>query len=104
MFLFDDLMTLQFFIFIGPKSDHCLVLSLRHSLSAFVDFCSLLDLSKSLDGYVKIDKWISPGCYMDLSKLINGFVKIVTWICCVFLQRGALKKKLRFCPNQDKQE
>ena len=25
-----------------------------------------------LNGFVKIDKWISPSRYMDLSKLING--------------------------------
>ena len=48
-----------------------------------------MDFSKMLNGFVKIDKWICPSCYMDFSKLlkvyfsklfINGFVKIDKWI------------------------
>ena len=40
-----------------------------------------MDFSKLLDGFVKIDTWISPSCYMDFSGLLHGFVKVVTWIC-----------------------
>ena len=36
-----------------------------------------MDLSKFLDGFVKIDRWISPSCNIDLSKLMHGYVK---WI------------------------
>ena len=46
--------------------------------------CSLSKLlhefSKLLDGFVKIDAWISLSCYMDFSKLMHGFVKAVMWI------------------------
>ena len=30
----------QIFLYIGPKSDHCLALSVRQSVTAFVEFCS----------------------------------------------------------------
>ena len=40
-----------------------------------------LDLSKLLNGFVKIDTWISLSCYKDLLKFQYGFVKVVTWIC-----------------------
>ena len=56
-----------------------------------------MDFYKLLHGFVKIYKWISPGCYihgfdnidtwisltcyMDLSKFIYGFLEVVTWIC-----------------------
>ena len=32
-----------------------------------------MDFSNFLDGFVKIDIWISQSCYMDLSKSIHGF-------------------------------
>ena len=34
-----------------------------------------------LNGFVKIDTWISLSCYMDLPKSLHGFVKVATWIC-----------------------
>ena len=33
-----------------------------------------------LNGFVKINTWISRSWYVDLSKLIHGFVKVVTRI------------------------
>ena len=39
-----------------------------------------MDLSKLLDGFVKVDVWISLSCYMDLSKLIHGFIDFFTFI------------------------
>ena len=49
---------------------------------SLVEFCqnNYLDISKFLDGFVKIAIWISLNCYMDLSKWIHGFVKIDTLI------------------------
>ena len=32
-------------------------------------------------GFVKVDTWISLGCYMDFSKMLHVFLYIVTWIC-----------------------
>ena len=70
---------------IGPKSDHCLI---PESLKVLVVKLDLLDLSKLLHGFVKIDTWISlsvtwicQGCRMDLSKMLHGFIKVVTCIC-----------------------
>ena len=40
-----------------------------------------MNFTKLLNGFVKIDTWISLSCYMDLSKLIHGFLQVVTWIC-----------------------
>ena len=58
--------------FIGPKSDHCLALSLSQSpfwiLFKLLDLSKLyMDLSEWLHGFVKIETWISLSCYMDLS-------------------------------------
>ena len=39
-----------------------------------------MDLSKLLDGFVKVDVWISLSCNMDLSKLIQGFIEFFTFI------------------------
>ena len=47
-------------IFIGPKSNHNLALSVTQ-----YSFCSTC--------------WICQSCYMDFSKLLHGFVKIDTW-------------------------
>ena len=64
--------------FIGLKSDHCLAFS----LSPLVEFCSTcwicqiccIDFSMFLlNGFIKIETWISLSCYMDLSKF--GFLK-----------------------------
>ena len=41
-----------------------------------MDFPKLL----MLDGFVKIDTWISLSCYMDMLKLLHGFVKAVLCI------------------------
>ena len=39
-----------------------------------------MDFSKLLNGFVKIDTWISLSSNMDLSKLINGFLwGTVSW-------------------------
>ena len=48
--------------FIGLKSDHCLALSLRRTVSALVEFCS---------------NWIGQSCYIDLLKMIHAFLKII---------------------------
>ena len=47
-----------------------------------------MDLSKLIhrfldlvQGFVKIDAWISFSCKIDLSKLIHGFANVATWIC-----------------------
>ena len=57
-----------------------------------VEFCSnwfcqssYMYFFKLLDGFVKIDLWISLSCYKNLSKLLNGFVKVVTRIVKVVL-------------------
>ena len=39
-----------------------------------------MDFFKLLNGFVKIDTWISPSYYLDMPKLLHGFVKVVTWI------------------------
>ena len=63
---------LYIFIHIGPKSDHCLALSVTKSVSAlFLTFVQV----------VKIDTWISLSSYTDLSKVIHGFFQVVRWIC-----------------------
>ena len=66
-------------ILICPKYDHCLVLLHVVTDSIFL----LLDLSKLLHGFIKIDTWISlwRSCCMDLSKLVHVFLEVVTWIC-----------------------
>ena len=80
----------NFFTFIGPKSDHCIDLSLSYSLTPLVEVCSnwiyqmcYMDFYKLL--FIKFDIyiWISVyrSCYMDWSKLIHGFLYVVTWIC-----------------------
>ena len=61
-------------LIIGPKSNHRLALSVRHSVMLILSFALFV-------GFIKIDTWISLKCYMDLSKLLQGFVKVVTWIC-----------------------
>ena len=51
-----------------------------------------MDLSKLLDGFVKIDIWISLSCYMDLSKFVN----IDTWVYLTFIHIYLLKLLHRF--------
>ena len=74
-------------IFIGPKSDHCLVLSVSPLLTGLVKFCRKYWICQSclvdllLHGYVKIDTWICKNWYMDLSKLLHEYVKVVLCIC-----------------------
>ena len=55
--------------------------SLHIKVSPFVDYCSnwicqscSMYFSKFLDGFAKIDIWISLSCRMDLSKLIQVFL------------------------------
>ena len=43
------LVFLQWYVFIRPKSDHCLALSLRHSLT-FLNFVQIV-------GFVKVVSW-----------------------------------------------
>ena len=71
------------FVFMGPKSDHCLALSDTESVtvSPLVDFCSNLiyqscymDFIKLLDKSFKIDVLIFLIFYIHLSKLIYGFL------------------------------
>ena len=65
----------------------CTIIALPcHSVSRLVEFCSnccscYMYFTKLLNGFFKIDTWISLSCYMDLSKLLHGFVKVVSWIC-----------------------
>ena len=68
------------------KSDHCLASSVSQSVShcSFLILLKLLDLSKLLLEFVKIDTWISLS-------LLHGFVKIAT---CFFSIR---KKKTCSC-------
>ena len=84
-----------YLIFIGPKSDYYLGLSLSqflHMLNfaqivgflqvvARISLCNFMEWSTLINGFfnllhwfVKIDTWIYPGCWMDLSKLICGFI------------------------------
>ena len=93
----------SFLLFIGPESDHCLVVSVHHSilLLSFAQIAGFrkvvrwlplncnMDLSNwytvfsmSLHGFVKIDTWISLSSYKDLLKLLHGFVKVVLCISC----------------------
>ena len=60
--------------------------SLTESVSALFDQNCKLDWSKLLhvfllllNGFVKIDTWISLSCYMDLSKLIHGFLYSISF-------------------------
>ena len=78
----------------GPKSKYCLAL-VTLSLRPLAEFCSScwicqscnMNFAKLLHGFVKIDVWISLGCYtwicqcccMDLSMLLRGFLKVNTW-------------------------
>ena len=39
-----------------------------------------MDFSELLHG-LKLGTWTYLICYMDLSKMLNGFVKVVTWVC-----------------------
>ena len=55
-------------------------------IDAWISLICHMDLSKLIHrflyvfhGFVKNDKWISLSCYMDLSKLKQGFVKVATW-------------------------
>ena len=81
---------------IRPKSDHCVALSVTFSscwfFSNWIFQSCYVDLSRLLDGFVKIDVWISLSCYMDLccqkwymdfSRLLDGFVKIDAWISLI---------------------
>ena len=36
-----------------------------------------MGFSKLLNGYVKVETWISLSSYMDLSKLIHGFSELL---------------------------
>ena len=83
----------------------CTIIALPcQSVSRLVEFCSnccscYMYFSKLLNGFFKIDTWISLSCYMDLSKLLHGFVKVVSWICqsCFIFFRPLLNKtKLKF--------
>ena len=56
---------------IGPMSDHCLAVSLTHSVLYFSILLNLLYFFKLLHGFVKIDKWISLSC-------LYGFVNVAT--------------------------
>ena len=58
-------------IVFGPKSDHCLALSVSHSISALVEFCSNYICQSSCMNLSKNDEW----------KFSHGFVKIDMWIC-----------------------
>ena len=68
-------------IFIGPKTDHCLALSVGKSLLV-LNFAQIVGFVKVK---VKFDTWISlrlygicvKVAYMDLLKLFHGFVKVV---------------------------
>ena len=55
-------------IFIGPKFDHCLALSILQSLTPLYDCETWL---------VKVVTWICQNWYMDFSKLLQGFVKVL---------------------------
>ena len=76
---FLNIVYFSLFLFIKPKSNHCLALSLSQSpcwiLLKLLDLSGLSDRSL-LHGFVKIDEWISLSCFMDLSKLQNGFVAL----------------------------
>ena len=77
------------FLFIRPKSDHCLVLSVRQS--PFWILLKLLDLSKFLNGFLYVVTWICQNWYMDSFKLIHGFVKVVLCISRLFPNKTKLK-------------
>ena len=102
----------SFLLFIGPESDHCLVLSVHHSvlLLSFAQIAGFrkvvrwlslncnMDLSnwytvfsRSLHGFIKIDTWISLSSYKDLFKLLHGFVKVVLYISCPLPNKTKLK-------------
>ena len=59
------------FVFMGPKSDHCVVLSDTESVtvSPLIDFCSNL---------------IYQSCYMDFIKLLDKSFKIDVLIFLIF--------------------
>ena len=66
--------------FIGPKSDHCLALSLSQLLLlnfalivGFVKVIAWISISCFI-GFVKIDTRISLTYYIVLSKLIHGYL------------------------------
>ena len=71
-------------------SDQSLIIALpcqsvTYSLLA-LDFDEPVGFSKLLNGFVKIDTWISLSCHLDFSKLIHGFllhgfVKLFIRIC-----------------------
>ena len=73
------------FFLTGPKSDHCLALSVSPCSCWIVfksDFSSCyMDFFSLLDGFVKINNRISLICYMDWSKLMYGFLWVFRWIC-----------------------
>ena len=50
-----------------------------------------MDFSKLLQGFVKIDAWISLSCYMDLSKLLHGLVEVVLCLSCLLPNKAKLK-------------
>ena len=66
------------------KSDHCLALSVTHSMHVlkfaqivgFVKVVKCISFSCNMDLSKLKYTWISLSCYMDLSKLIS-----VCWIC-----------------------
>ena len=75
-------------LFMGPKSNRCLVLLLLQSLSAHFEFrqSCYMYFSKLFNGFVKIYTSIFLSCYMDLLKLLRGFVRVVMCISCPFSQ------------------
>ena len=67
----------SFDISMGPKSDHCLALSVPHWFTHHVEFCSnWICQTCEVDFttvFVNIDLWISLSCYMDWN-LVHGFI------------------------------
>ena len=55
-------------IIIGPKSDHCLALSVTESLLV-LNFAQIV-------GFVKVVQLISLDCYTDLLQLLHRFLKM----------------------------
>ena len=71
------------FFKIGPRSDHCPALSVTQSKFCEAWYCvhnichsCYMDLSKLLQGYVKVVTCICQSSNMSLSKLIYVFVKL----------------------------
>ena len=57
-----------------------------------------MDFSKFLNGFVKVDTWVSLSCYMDLSKLLHRFVKVVLYFS-PFFSLGSVVPLVMFTTN-----